>query len=252
MVIFSTLDRLRTYDIIYIMSFEQSINNGPEKIITKESVQEVVPAEVISEEDKQDKIELKAQKEKENNEQIEKVRENLLKKFEGEQIKEGVSFIFEQNPELSKIGTPEQYSQYLDTIFPDSKIKDIVYHGSSDSSSILNNGFDKEKLSRSPSFNFIKDKNKANGIAMSQWELTGKEGVISVVLNVENIEKRDWNISATQNQNNGDGLIVYNTPEQSDYYVVFNSEQIHVLGSKQDIEKFNEFVFKPRTEQVSA
>ena len=28
------------------------------------------------------------------------------------------------------IGTKEQYSSYLDTIFPDSKVKDIVYHGS--------------------------------------------------------------------------------------------------------------------------
>ena len=45
-------------------------------------------------------------------------------------VKSGVSELFDSNPELANIGTPEQYSQYLDTIFPDSKIKDIVYHGS--------------------------------------------------------------------------------------------------------------------------
>lgn len=45
-------------------------------------------------------------------------------------IKPGVDELFEQNPELTKIGTPEQYSQYLNTIFPDSKVKEIVYHGS--------------------------------------------------------------------------------------------------------------------------
>jgi len=28
-------------------------------------------------------------------------------------IKEGVDFVFEQNPELKKIGTEEQYSEYL-------------------------------------------------------------------------------------------------------------------------------------------
>lgn len=33
--------------------------------------------------------------------------------------------VFNENPELSKIGTVEQYSQYLDTIFPDSKVKEI-------------------------------------------------------------------------------------------------------------------------------
>ncbi len=35
------------------------------------------------------------------------------------QVKEGVDFVFEQNPELANIGNEEQYSQYLDTIFPD-------------------------------------------------------------------------------------------------------------------------------------
>ncbi len=58
-------------------------------------------------------------------------------------VKAGVKELFEANPELAKIGTLEQYSAYLDTIFPDSKVKDIVYHGSSQF------GFDKfskEKL----------------------------------------------------------------------------------------------------------
>ena len=46
------------------------------------------------------------------------------------EIKEGVSDIFKENKKLSKIGTQEQYSQYLDSIFPESKVKDIVYHTS--------------------------------------------------------------------------------------------------------------------------
>ena len=44
-------------------------------------------------------------------------------------IKPGVQELFDSNPELSSIGTPQQYSQYLGTIFPDSQVKDIVYHG---------------------------------------------------------------------------------------------------------------------------
>lgn len=44
-------------------------------------------------------------------------------------IKEGVTEIFNTNSELNDIGTPEQYSQYLDSVFPDSQVKDIVYHG---------------------------------------------------------------------------------------------------------------------------
>ncbi len=50
--------------------------------------------------------------------------------IEKPKIKYGVDFIFEQKPELAEIGNKEQYSEYLDTIFPDSKIKDILYHGS--------------------------------------------------------------------------------------------------------------------------
>jgi hypothetical protein len=45
------------------------------------------------------------------------------------EVKEGVSELFSSNPELASIGTQEQYSQYLDTIFPDSQVKDIVYRG---------------------------------------------------------------------------------------------------------------------------
>lgn len=44
-------------------------------------------------------------------------------------VKPGVQEVFNQNPELASIGTPEQYSAYLDSIFPDSKVKDVVYRG---------------------------------------------------------------------------------------------------------------------------
>ena len=37
--------------------------------------------------------------------------------------------LFTDNPILAKIGTPKQYAEYLNTIFPSSNVKDIVYHG---------------------------------------------------------------------------------------------------------------------------
>jgi hypothetical protein len=40
-----------------------------------------------------------------------------------------INLIFEQNKRLSKIGTKEQYSKYLKTIFPESESDEIVYHG---------------------------------------------------------------------------------------------------------------------------
>ena len=57
--------------------------------------------------------------------------EQAVERYRAEEpnIKQGVSELFDSNPELASIGTPEQYSQYLDTIFPDSQVKDIVYKG---------------------------------------------------------------------------------------------------------------------------
>ena len=43
--------------------------------------------------------------------------------------KEGVDLVFEQHPELASIGTREQYLEYLQTVFRDSKIRSIAYHG---------------------------------------------------------------------------------------------------------------------------
>jgi hypothetical protein len=45
-------------------------------------------------------------------------------------VKTGVEEIFKSNPKLASIGTEEEYSKYLDSVFPGSQIKDIVYHGS--------------------------------------------------------------------------------------------------------------------------
>jgi hypothetical protein len=52
------------------------------------------------------------------------------KQYGASAIKPGVEELFNSNPELASIGTPQQYSQYLDTIFPDSQVKNIVYRGS--------------------------------------------------------------------------------------------------------------------------
>ena len=74
--------------------------------------------------------------------------DNINKFFTGEsytqeagkviEVKPGVEELFESNPELANIGTQQQYSAYLNTIFPDSKVKGIVYRGSE-------NGIEKEE-----------------------------------------------------------------------------------------------------------
>ena len=43
---------------------------------------------------------------------------------------QAIDFVFAKNPALLSIGTKQQYAKYLDQFYPDSKFKDIVYHGS--------------------------------------------------------------------------------------------------------------------------
>lgn len=58
------------------------------------------------------------------------------------ELKEGIDYTFNITPELSKIGNKEQYSSYIESTFTDSKIKNIVYHGSPN----YFEQFDKSKL----------------------------------------------------------------------------------------------------------
>lgn len=57
---------------------------------------------------------------------IPKTEESVLNTYNSEEL----DAVFEQASELKSIGTKEQYSKYLNTIFPNSKVKDIVYRGS--------------------------------------------------------------------------------------------------------------------------
>ncbi len=49
---------------------------------------------------------------------------------EKKSTKEIIDFVFTQSPELASVGKPEEYAKYLDTIFPNSKFKEIAYHNS--------------------------------------------------------------------------------------------------------------------------
>lgn len=43
-------------------------------------------------------------------------------------LKDGVDSVFDQTPKLADVGSYEEYSQYLDTIFPERTLRQIVYH----------------------------------------------------------------------------------------------------------------------------
>ena len=157
--------------------------------------------------------------------------------------KEGIDFLFEQSPELASIGTQEQYSQYLNQIFPNSLVKDIVYH-----KTVAENFevFDKEKVVTG-GFYFTRTRDRYDHVAD---RTTKKVRTISAILNLLNpdIEDTDfasegineWQHIENYKKRTGKDSIIDDTGHEE--IIVFEPEQIHILGSKQDIEGFKNWV----------
>ena len=167
-------------------------------------------------------------------------------------IKAGVADVFNDNKTLSSIGTQAQYSAYLDTIFPDSKVKDIVYHGSpnifdefSDEFKGKNTGTNRpigvyftpnNKIATFLYQGTSQEKFDEQGLRYREKINSGK--VYAALLNFDYIKEGDNFIHEKDliDEYDTEGLLEY------DAYVAKNKEQIHILGSKQDIEGFRDFV----------
>jgi hypothetical protein len=166
------------------------------------------------------------------------------------EVKEGVQEIFESNPELANIGTPEQYSQYLDTIFPDSKVKDILYHGTASPNTI-------EKLQ--PQNDRIYFSDNLTAARYASWDQDNrvqfepgsqtKLQVIPAIINLTNpVKLSDVNFKETETNKEGDGIIGTNIEDplggRENQIVVRNADQVYELGTKQDLEGFKKFIAK--------
>jgi hypothetical protein len=181
-------------------------------------------------------------------------------------VTEERAFRIKTSDEIQQI-TPQQkqqaislYSQYLDTIFPDSKVKDIVYHGSgvniiskegwktgketgTGHRGILGYYFSKYLLD-------AKIYAQRAGSPKATPESLLQEGyIVPAIVNAQTktvetevydrfaeIRRWDENYKGFDSVTYGQGL------DQNKEVVVKTKEQIHILGSKQDIEGFKEFV----------
>jgi len=184
------------------------------------------------------------------------------------EYKEGVDFVFEQNPELAKIGTEKDYSDYIKTIFPESKVKDIVYHGSNNKEIENFKVGERDHFRFGSGIYFSKNYKAAKSYADSKngktyfailniknsknindnfWEQTYTplekflkinkikhiiKGILSPELRAK-IKYKSSEILSTKDSsivNNGEEIIVY------------NPTQIHMLNSEQDIEEFKKYM----------
>ena len=177
------------------------------------------------------------------------------------QVKPGVQELFDANPELASIGTPEQYSAYLDSIFPDSKEKNIAYHGS--------NSKDVTKFLKPQTEGWVTSDytlGTTSGIFFTELlrvaEDYGRFGkVYSAILDVKNpYNQPDFptseNIkefgsharpkeSSYKSKNLDASVLTIKNSKTNTLFkeiAVFEPEQIHILGNKQDLEGFREFV----------
>jgi hypothetical protein len=233
-----------------------------------------------------------------------KVFRDALKK-EGllEEVDNTLSVYNQQITPQQKQEAQQLYSQYLDTIFPDSKVKDIVYHGTKGEK--FNEVDFSKNIFGGEVFYVTTEKNEAKGYAKKQGD------VVSMLINAKNVQfQRDAffgnrpqtkaeiqaQINAIKNSkfalefigeelevkvfptlkeasefsksNSGwetltesvkqekltelnnalinveefDTVLTNNDAGERIYYIVTKPEQIHILGNKQDIEGFKEFV----------
>lgn len=172
-------------------------------------------------------------------------------------VKEGIDFIFKHNPELEKIGSKEEYSEYLDSIFPESKVRDIVYCGSKDEFEKFRNRYvDKEVgvmngIYLTHDIKYAKSYGpKIKGLLINTINPLYTEGRWTGIINDETKQKvLDKGYDAIINKafDNSridkffDKLKIRRTRQE---IILFEPGQIHVLGSKQDIEGFKKFVSK--------
>ena len=183
--------------------------------------------------------------------------------------------IFKQAPQLQEIGTIFDYDSYLDTIFPDSTVRYIVYRGVPFKST----NFDKKHLRPNlNAFYFTDNVDEAKyygSIKRDEDDNVLEYGTLfPVLLNIRNpynnqlglikdlenikdyeIYYPDLRISNKTvkllQDNNYDGYITqpevgeqHNFGQTTDhkYKVVFEPEQIHILSSKKDLEMFKNFI----------
>jgi hypothetical protein len=127
----------------------------------------------------------------------------------------------------------QQYSAYLDTIFPDSKVKDIVYRGGNLGSKQPQ---DVEAFTTNKSYaEYRAGQNNTNVypavLNIKDSELIEKKETRTLSLDRDDFQYEDYGFTDNKDQ----------TKQLGNFYTVKENNR-HILGNKQDIEGFKKFV----------
>lgn len=173
-----------------------------------------------------------------------------------------LDYVFDNHKELSNIGSKEEYFEYIKTIFPDSSINSIFFHGGKKGIESFkkpgDKGFKASTYSGDYGIYFTSDKLLAKHYLKSSKR--SERQLYTVVLNIRNPKKTnawfalrirkffDKNLlypeSITINDYNKlkseghDSILWHGEKGEA---IVFEPEQIHILGSEKDIYSFKKW-----------
>ena len=148
---------------------------------------------------------------------------------------EGIDFVFSQSPELASIGSKAQYLQYLSTIFKTSKVKDIVYRGGNLGTKQPQ---DVEAFTTNKSYaEYRAEQNNTKVfpaiLNIKESKLLDKKETRTLSLDRDEFQYQDYGFTDNKDQ----------TKQLGNFYTVKETNR-HILGSKQDIQGFKDFVSK--------
>lgn len=187
-------------------------------------IPEKIERNYISLDDVQDKVG--------NFENLQKAKEQIKGKVKQFEIKEAV----------------EIYGEYLKTIFPESKVQDIVYHSSPNKIEKFRDNLFGTYFSYSPIQGTYGNIINCALLNVENPLIKPKPEDSSEVKEIYNKDYRNYN-NPTSFSSEGIGIYKYDASIESSTVTkegvqirVRTLEQIHILGSKPDIEKFKEFI----------
>lgn len=177
--------------------------------------------------------------------------------------------VLKDNPEFGQIGTPFDYSNYIDDIFRDSQLKGIYYHGGpkgiekfrtpKDSEFALNKAINSG--TKDQGIYFTGDKKLANYYKSSNKNAK----VYKVKLNSQNpYYTNDWFAIRIRAALDKDYLYPGSITDRVRYgilkdhdavvwhgrlgeNIVFDPDQIHIMGSKKDAQLFKDYIKNKRS-----
>jgi hypothetical protein len=160
---------------------------------------------------------------------------------------QNIQRVFELCPQLNQIGTLEQYNQYLKTIFPESRVQEILWHGTVSENTIEK--FDHEYEYNKKGVTFFGEYKQATG-----YKDTDRGQLYAAVVNIRNpyiqkpLPEDAWATDQLEKEHidsfrsSGYDAIIGEGIFGDKERLIFSPEQIHILGSPVDVEKFKEFV----------